>query len=923
MTSVSSGKNDKNGGGETSVISKLTKFIIDFISVIQRSNRKYLALCFIVPSAVMLGIYFAMGVYPVGDNSVLVLDLNGQYVYFFEELREIIHGDKSLLYSFGRALGGEFMGIFAYYLSSPFSFIVALFPKEMITEALLCMFILKTGLCGLTFGIYLEATRKRNRTAAVIFSAMYALTAYAVVMQHNTMWIDNIIFLPLIALGVERLIKYGKIKLAVIPLALAVISNFYIGYMTCIFTGAYFFYYYFITNEKDENGFRQSNPYGESKHFIKSLLRIAVAATLVIAISSIIILPAYYSLTFGKSTFSNPKYDFTQNFDFLDLMSKFFIGSYDTVRPEGWPFVYCGILTLILAPMYFISSRIKPREKIVSGVFLVFFILSFNGSLIDLFWHGMQRPNWLNYRYSFMFNFILLVLAYKAFEKITETELKRIPAVCGVIAITLMILQKLEYENLPDLFGVWLSLAFIGIYALILRLVKRGSAKKTAMIVLAIAVSLEMFAAGLLNLTDLGDDVVYSSRVSYRSFIDRVLPVADMINERDASFFRMEKTFHRKTNDNLALGMRGLSNSTSTLNMKTIELLNKLGLSSKSHWTKYLGGTPVLDSLLGLKYIMAEQYTPMPPFYNEMYTYNSDITVYENPYALPIAYGVDSAVLDLDFSEVASSMVRMNSLVAAMLGKADVLGEADTKEIFVPVPLYNIAYENCQTSFTTGHIKYMPTIAGKTTKIIFTVEPATSGLVYCYFPSDYPREVKLTLNGSNYDTFYGNETFRILCLGYYEQGAEITLSMTLEKEELYIKDEATFFYTIDPDAFESSMTALSDSTFEIEEFTEDSFSGNITVSEGKELIFTSIPFDDGWVVKVDGQKVPNETALDSLLAFTVPAGDHTLEMKYRPDSVTHGLALSAIGLVFFVLMGVFEPLKIGKPEPKKQSEEIE
>ena len=912
MTSVPSEKNNRNTG---SVSSKLTKFLIDIFSVIQQSKRKYLALCFIVPSAVMLGIYFAMGVYPMGNNSVLVLDLNGQYVYFFEELRDIIHGDKSLLYSFGRALGGEFMGIFAYYLSSPFSFIVALFPKEMITEALLCMFILKTGLCGLTFGIYIESTRKRNKTAAIVFSTMYALTAYAVVMQHNTMWIDNIIFLPMIALGVERLIKFGKMKLAVIPLVLAVISNFYIGYMTCIFTGVYFFCYYFASSEKDENGFRQSNPLGESKHFLKSFLRIAVAATLVIAISSVIILPAYYSLSFGKNTFSDPKYDFTQNFDFLDLMSKFFIGSYDTVRPEGLPFVYCGMLTLVLAPMYFISSRIKPREKIVSGVLIVFFILSFNGSLIDLFWHGMQRPNWLNYRYSFMFNFLLLVLAYKAFEKLNEAEFKKIPAVCAVIAITLMILQKFDYENLPDIFGVWLSLAFIGVYAIILRAVKGEKMRQTAVIVLAIAVSLEMFAAGLLNLTDLGDDVVYSSRVSYRSFIDRVLPAADMINERDSSFFRMEKTFHRKTNDNLALGVRGLSNSTSTLNTKTIEILNKLGLSSKSHWTKYLGGTPVLDSLLGLKYIMSERYEPMPPFYNEMFTYNNDITVYENPYVLPIAYAVNRSVLDLNFSEAQSSMVRMNSLVSAMLG------EGQPTEIFVPLAIRNTAYENCQSSYTTGHVKYSPTVSGKTAKIIFTIQPQTSGLIYCYFPSDYPREVKLTLNGTSFDTFYGNETFRIICLGNFEQGEEITLSMTLEKEELYIMDESTFFYSIDPYAFTDSMTTLASAVFEIDEYTEDSFSGNITVPAGKELIFTSIPYDEGWVVKVDGQKIVPEKALDSLLAFTVFPGSHTLEMAYRPDAVTHGIIFSIIGLAFFVMMAVFEPLKIKKAAVNNEPEE--
>ena len=75
-------------------------------------NNSYLGLCFLVPALTMWLIYIAMGTYPFGNGSVLVLDLNGQYIYFFEQLRDIVLGDGSFLYCFGRALGGEFMGIY-------------------------------------------------------------------------------------------------------------------------------------------------------------------------------------------------------------------------------------------------------------------------------------------------------------------------------------------------------------------------------------------------------------------------------------------------------------------------------------------------------------------------------------------------------------------------------------------------------------------------------------------------------------------------------------------------------------------------------------------------------------------------------------------------------------------------------------------
>ncbi|HOA85210.1 MAG TPA: YfhO family protein, partial [Bacillota bacterium] len=218
-------------------------------------SMAYLGFAFFIPVVIMYLIYLAMEIHPFGDGSVLVLDLNGQYVYFYEALRHFVcDGDTSLLYSFFRSLGGDFMGIYAYYIASPFSYIVCLFPQEKILDALLLIFLLKTGLCGFTFGFFIHKTgRSKSRIATVIFSMMYALSAYAVVQQHNSMWIDAVMWLPIISYAIEQLIKYGKFRMYVIFLSLTLMSNFYIGYMVCYYVIAYFFYYYFAYNRDNLN----------------------------------------------------------------------------------------------------------------------------------------------------------------------------------------------------------------------------------------------------------------------------------------------------------------------------------------------------------------------------------------------------------------------------------------------------------------------------------------------------------------------------------------------------------------------------------------------------------------------------------------------------------------------------------------------
>ena len=885
-------------------------------SVVEKKDRSNLFWAFIIPFGIMFGIYAALGTYPFGTSSVLVLDLNGQYVYFFEALRDIVWGDGSLFYSFSRAMGGEFLGMYAYYLASPLSYIVALFPKHMILEALYLMLILKCGLSGLTFCYYVSENKlTKNKAAQVMFSCMYALSAYGVVMQHNTMWFDNVILLPIVALGIEKLIKERKYKMFTISLALCVISNFYIGYMVCIFTFVYFFFYYFSRSKKE------INPLGERCHFVRSISRVGIFSVLAIAISACILLPAVYSLTLGKNNFSDPSYVPAQKFDFLDLITMMFPGSYDTVRPEGLPLIYCGLPAVIFLPLFFVSKHIKTREKIASAIFALFFVISFNLSTLDIFWHGMQKPNWLNYRYSFMLSFFILLLGVKVFDRIKRINKSAVLGICAIAAVLLFVFQKLEYDNVPDFACVWFSLIFLVVYAIGIPLTAKSKYRSTATMILCVFVCLELFISGLLNLVALDNDVVISSYNSYHTFIDNVRPIIEEVEEQDDSFYRMEKTFHKKVNDPMALGLRGFSNSTSTLNEETIMFLNKMGLASKSHWSKYAGATPVFDSLFGVKYLIAKNTDDISSLYT---TFASDdensYIAYYNPYALSIAYAVNSSVKDIHlvdpndlldkddeevpvpegYLDVENPFERYNLLITAMLGEEEVI------EVFKPVTKVTTTTTNANDSYIAGHLKYWPVNSSSSASVNYQfTAPNESGL-YCYFPSDYPREVKLTLNGVSHGEFYGNDTFRVVTLGQFGEGQNINVSMTLTGSDLYIMHDENFFFYLDEEVFLDAITRLGESNFEITEYTEDSFNGTITVKNSDSMVFTTIPYDKGWQVYVDGEKVDTYKTLDAAIGFDITEGTHEIEMYYLSDAMLYGFIITPIGLSLFVLIIIFE-----------------
>ena len=545
---------------------------------------RYLGFAFIIPILLMFLLYVAMELHPFGNGSVLVLDLNAQYAFFYEALRAWVWGDGSLLYSFGRSLGGEFMGIYAYYIASPFSYIVALFPRDRMLEALLTIFLLKAGCCGATFGFYLHRTApKKNKLSIVAISIMYAMCAYCVVQQHNSMWIDAVIWLPLLTYGIEELIKKGHFKLFVVSLAVAMMSNFYIGYMVCIYTLVYFFYYYFKTNVDHIN-----NPYREKLHFLKSFLRIGVYSVIALGAAAVIWLSAYYALSFGKSDFTNPNWGFKAKFSMMELLTKLLPGSFDTVRPEGLPFIYCGLLALFLLPLYFMAKRISMRDKIFSLGFVAFFIASFSLNPVDLIWHGFQNPNWLNYRYSFMLCFVLLVMAYHAICELDTINPKWVFATgCG-IGLFAIVAERFNYpsyvkaEGKLDTFQfVWFTLIATVFYVIILHLICVHKDKKVKSrsfsLILLFVICIEMTVNGLTNVFALDRDVVYSSYSSYNNFLSAIRPVTDEVQERDTSFYRSEKTYFLRVNENMALNIRGLSNSTSTLNASVIKFLDQMG----------------------------------------------------------------------------------------------------------------------------------------------------------------------------------------------------------------------------------------------------------------------------------------------------------------------------------------------------------
>ena len=936
----------------------------------------YLSLAVLIPAVIMLVIYISRGLYPFGDGTVLVLDLNGQYVYFFEALKRTVLDGGSLLYSWSRSLGGEFVGMYAYYLASPLSYLILLFPDDKTQEFVLALIMIKAAISGGTMAFYLHKhSINRNKLTVIAFSVLYSMCAYILVHHSNTMWMDAVMWLPLVVYGIEQLIKYGRYKIFVIFLTLTVASNFYIGYMVCIFVFLYFFYYYVAHSEDNRN-----NSFAEKYHFLKSFLRIAVHSVISIGMAAVIILGAYYSLQFGKNEFTDPSWNIATRLDLFDIFFKTLPSSYDTVRIDGLPFIYCGVLTILLVPMYFCSKKITLTEKAASATLISIFVLSFMITVLDLVWHGFQKPQWLNNRYSFMLCFFLVFLAFRAFEHWEEISTKAMAAVAGFVALFVILLQNFDslyIKKLEELsYGpqdgkfeihpfatILLTIVCLIVYVIVVAAMKNAKNKDSVAAVLLTVVVIEVFLSGTCNVADFGDDVGFSSYNRYNNFKAVDTAIADAIDDYDPTFYRAEMTYRRKDNENFYTGLKGVTSTTSTLNKDTITFLHNMGYYGASHRSRYQGGNPVGDSLIGIKYIVSqhdysvlygtpvltvkdyakasgmtiEEIEEIVLSNNKYEDYHaSDFNVYENPYALPLAFGADSDVLDVNFLDqyieawvdedderfnpdgYASPFERLNAIYTA------ILGEEETVEIFKPAiqngqPTLSsgVSVNSASHQESIGHYKYTGDKGGTIT-YKYTVKEGV--MLYLYFPSFYTRQIKIesptmpifdataeALDKNNYTLSNCNE--RIVELGYTD-GTEYTLKVTIDNSGglFYTKVADSYIYYLDTELLASVTDRIKEESFVIDEnYRDDFINGTMYTATDNRTVLTTIPYDEGWRVFVDGKLVPIKEAANALIAFEIEdAGDHNITFVYISTPVAVGAAISFVSIAAFVSLFIID-----------------
>ncbi|MHC1773163.1 MAG: YfhO family protein [Flexilinea sp.] len=837
------------------------------------TNNRMILLSAIFPGIILLVMFAKIGIFPFGDLTILISDMNSQYVDFMSEYQRILHGNGSLLYSWHAGLGLNFLGLFAYYLSSPFNLLLFFFPEKYLLDAITLITLLKIAGCGLTFSIFLKQRFKTEPAGLLlpIFGTFYALMGYTVTYSFNIMWLDGVLLLPLLCLMIDRLFQdRGWIGCAVI-FTMLFISNYYIGYMIGIFSVLYFL-----------AGLANYQEHFLLRATLNKITQFLLSVILAAGISAFILFPGFFVLRDGMGLIGQTAPALTSQFPIADLLKKLMIGTFDGLR-GNLPNIFCGLFTLCCLPLYFSGNSIKPRKKLTTLLLIILLIISFNLAPLDFFWHAFDYPSWFPYRYSFLLSFVLLTVAFEGLSKFGVVQPKNVLSGILVLGGILILFQKIDPETFSSRL-LYVNFAFLMIYGILFAAGSiNHSAGKWLLLILCIA---ECWLNADTVFSKYRED--YIRRSDFIEFRDTYRKAISKLPAEEGTFYRIEKTVVRTYNDPLGLGYAGIGHFSSTASTGQSSFLKKIGLDCYATWCTYSGGTVFSDALLGIRYILSED----PP--NAAYPQVSE-GIWENPYAFPLAFFANQKILNVDLSSTDDPIRLQEELLAGLDSAEDAF--------FNPVPVKKTAMEN------------MAEIEHESTDPVYSrIDPLQAGsadyeavitkdLPHVLFIPNVSLNYNVWVNGEQVFDQNRNYTPYLVNLGIVHRGDKISIHVDTGEDNTYFENIQIYAFNLE--AFARTVQNLRAAAPNVER------TGNtrFLISFGKEdtgrLLLTSIPYDRGWTAKLDGTEIPVLPVMDGLVGLNIPDGSKQVMLEFVPRGWTVGIIITVISLGLLILAGVF------------------
>ncbi|MCQ2504038.1 MAG: YfhO family protein [Saccharofermentans sp.] len=888
---------------------------------------------------------------PCGDYSILISDLEAQYAPFLFMYRSMLLSAgslKEMLYSFTLGMGKNMAGTFGYYLASPLNLLILLFKPEQTSEFVAFIVGLKMALSSAFMCLFIEK-RSKGSSWSVLFGIMYAFSSFIMLYMFNIMWLDGYALLPLLLYFTEAFIESDRKAGLIATLLVLFLSNYYIAYMVGIYS-----FFYLLVRLYSEGAFADKKKAG------RKVGRFILIAVLCAFTMCVILLPVGIDTLVNADPTAKEATENYVGFTFTGILDQIFLGTTEEFLTENLPYIFISVFVTFLCTLFFVSKATSKKEKKLYGILFaaVYFVFLIN--FFDVAWQVFDTPNWFFHREAFVFYPLFLIVAHKSLTKIKEVAFDEILKTGGILLVLLFAAQSFgEMKGREKIFlcNLCLVAAFTGI-ALLLRNDKwheqLRDMPKLVPVITYILVTVEVvFFAPMMSA---GRSTLSLNSCNAKEYSESIRAIEELAAQAsDNPGFRMEleqispnlKTNQIDDTGSYYANYRGVSLFNSNSNKSLHRFLKQFGYTVNYNYftSGYTFASPDLDGFMSVGYTMTRSpYSVADELASD--SWDNNLTLYRNSCVLPLAFPVDSGAFDFDFYSLETAEYEKDYLMFRNSWFNSMFPGAFEDDFFIPAEIPEPEFINCENIDVSLYMNSANDEETETEEIsdsqkgfdsdalgIETEAAYREDLIKLYrMNSELPiiinyeldiesadelylnvssarclSDCSIYVNGEFYTQWGANSFYSgVVRLGSYEVGDTVNVSIVSDSDCFsYIDVNFAYF---DMNAFRDGFGNINTDSVSVTSVV----NGHVELSTNlmdDSMILTTIPYEKGWTLTIDGQPAQIIVYQDALIGINPGQGQHEIVLDFSPPGIKTGAMISAVGAAGILLLCLFDMRK--------------
>ena len=839
-------------------------------------------IAWVIALAIVMGVFMYWRVTPFGNHSLLMSDMGTQYIPLLTALRHALRYQIFHFYTFSESLGNGLVSTVAYYLLSPFNLLVVFFGASQIPIAASVIIMVKIATIAATMTWYLQHHFHTTQRLTIIFALAFSFCGFVALNYFDLMWLDSLILLPLVAAGLDRLVAHGRPVLFFSSLLISILTNYYLGYMTCLFSVLYFAY----------GLFNWPGRVGGLHDWGNRVVRFGITGVLSGLSAAVILMPTGLGmLQTAKSTPDSLNFRLVPEFG-GEFFTQFGVGATNySQRLMHAPTVFVTSAVVLLTLVYFVQPRLTRRQKWSALALLVALFLSMWLRLFNTIWHLMQAPAGFPFRNVFFFSFVMVMLAFESWQaeprrikwrwKFSLPLLQVLTLVGGAASVHVMLrlvtgrsakltryftgIQQVHWQS------VWLSVIYVVV---------------TAAVIFGTQRLWRRWLLSLLVVTEVGGNFIlamgtskFGNQRAYAQAYQTENKQMSAVNDPDGQLYRVQndntlinQAFQGKYNnynDSLAFNFHGVASYSSTLNESTRSTLEQLGLFSDNvRRIGDVGLTPLTELLLGVK---------------------------------------DTVHLTTGSGQIipSASYSGMGFAVSSSLGKVQLTRDAlqNQESIMQALQPQQQTYFAPTKQLSDG-LKTVATVKGVKTKYHYhhtlRLSVKASGPTYLWAPTGQTKYSTMKVDGTSVKpATNANGKTALIKLGNFRAGQTITVTFAAKYPLALYHMEVK---TLRQPNFTRLVQTVRQQRFKVHTVSshfKTSLKGQVTGTPSRHMLYLSVPYDTGWQATVNGNRVQPQKLLNGLMGVPLQNGKNQVTLTYHVPGGRLGVGVSLLSLVSF------------------------